>query len=113
MNTIKPHSKLKNYLKEMVKNEIIAPVEYPTDWVNNIQLVEKPNGSLRICLDPKPLNACIKREHFLIPTANDIMSRLSGKRVFTILDLRNEFWQLELDRRSSDLTFITPFGHFR
>ncbi|XP_024883540.1 uncharacterized protein K02A2.6-like, partial [Temnothorax curvispinosus] len=79
-----------------------------------MQIVEKPDGSLRICLDPKPLNMCIKREHFLIPTAEDIVSQLSGKHIFTVLDLSNGFWQMELDRKSSDLTtFMTPFGRFR
>lgn len=108
------HDRLKVELSAMVEQNIISPVDYPTDWVNNMQIVEKPNGSLRICLDPKPLNACIKREHFLIPKSEDILSRLSGKRVFTVLDLRNGFWQMELDRSSSDLTtFMTPFGRFR
>lgn len=108
------HDRLKDELSAMVEQHIISPVDYPTDWVNNMQIVEKPNGSLRICLDPKPLNACIKREHFLIPKSEDILSRLSGKRVFTVLDLRNGFWQMELDRSSSDLTtFMTPFGRFR
>lgn len=83
----------------MMEQGIISVVDYPTDWVNNMQLVEKPDGSLRICLDPKPLNACIKREHFLIPTAEDIIGRLSGKSIFTILDLSNEFWQMELNRK--------------
>lgn len=65
----------------MVQDGIISPVEYPTDWVNNLQVVEKPNGDLRICLDPKPLNVCIKREHFLIPTINDFVSKLCNKKV--------------------------------
>nr|XP_019546701.2 uncharacterized protein K02A2.6-like [Aedes albopictus] len=93
---------------------IIAYVDYPTDWVSNMQVVEKSNGGLRICLDPKALNQCIKREHYLIPTQQDLFSRLSGKRVFTVLDLSSGFWQMELDRKSSDLTtFMTPFGRFR
>ncbi|XP_018397777.1 PREDICTED: uncharacterized protein K02A2.6-like [Cyphomyrmex costatus] len=97
-----------------MKQGIISTVDYPTDWVNNMQLVETPDGSLRICLDPKALNACIKREHFLIPTTEDIIGQLSGKSIFTILDLSNGFWQLELDRKSSDLTtFMTPFGRYR
>lgn len=108
------HERLKVELTSMVEQEVICPVDYPTDWVNNMQIVEKPNGSLRICLDPKPLNACIKREHFLIPKIEDILSRLNGKQVFTVLDLRNGFWQMELDSQSSDLTtFMTPFGRFR
>ena len=44
--------KLKIELKKMVQDEIISPVDYPTDWVNNLQIIEKPNGKLRICLDP-------------------------------------------------------------
>lgn len=64
--------KLKSKLDQMVQDEIISPVNYPTDWVNNLQIVEKPNSNdLRICLDPKPLNTCIKREHFLIPRIDD------------------------------------------
>lgn len=105
---------LRSQITEMVENGILSPVDYPTDWVNNLQIVEKPNGSLRICLDPKPLNKCIKREHFLIPTTEDLMSRLSGQRIFTILDCRNGFWQMELDEKSADLTtFMTPFGRYR
>lgn len=96
--------KLKIKLNELVQDGIISPVEYPTDWVNNLQLVEKDNGDLRICLDPKPLNACIRREHFLIPTIDDFTSKLSNKKIFTVLDLKNGFWHMELDGKSSDLT---------
>uniref|UniRef100_A0A182XPW2 Reverse transcriptase domain-containing protein n=1 Tax=Anopheles quadriannulatus TaxID=34691 RepID=A0A182XPW2_ANOQN len=105
------HSRLKDELKNMESLGIISSVEYPTDWVNNMQIVEKPNGALRICLDPKPLNECIKREHFLIPKSEDLLSRMTGKKIFTVLDLKNGFWQLKLDRKSSDLTtFMTPYG---
>lgn len=108
------HDRLGNELKEMEEKGIISRVDYPTDWISNMQLVEKSNGTLRICIDPKPLNKCIKREHFLIPTQQDLFSRLAGKRVFTVLDLSSGFWQMELDRKSSDLTtFMTPFGRYR
>lgn len=108
------HGKLKEQLELMEAENVIAKVDYPTEWVNNLQIVEKPNGSIRLCLDPIPLNKCIRREHFLIPTAEEIISRLSNKTVFTVLDLKSGFWQLELDRSSSDLTtFMTPFGRYR
>lgn len=105
---------LRKEIDEMVASGILSSVDYPTDWVNNLQIVEKPNGKLRICLDPKPLNKCIRREHFLIPTSEDLISRLSGQNVFTVLDCSNGFWQMELDDESADLTtFMTPFGRFR
>ena len=51
--------KLEKELEEMVKQGIIAPVEGHSDWVNSLVIREKPNGSLRICLDPKDLNKAI------------------------------------------------------
>ncbi len=112
-----PHSLLEplsSELKRLVREEIISPVSYPTDWVNNLQIVEKSNGKLRICLDPKPLNKAIKREHFLIPTIDDFTSHMADQTVFTVLDLSSGFWQMELDQVSSDLTtFMTPFGRFK
>lgn len=112
-----PHSilgTLKKELKQMEREGIISPVSYPTSWVNNLQLVEKSNGKLRLCLDPKPLNKAIKREHFLIPTIEDFTTQMVGKKHFTVLDLSKGFWQMELDKNSSDLTtFMTPFGRYR
>ena len=61
--------KLKTELKRMVDLEIIKQVEKPTDWVNALVMVSKPNGDLRICLHPRHLNKAIKRQHHRLPTA--------------------------------------------
>ena len=70
----------------MVKNGVITPIQEPTDWVNSLVIVEKPNGKLRICLDPRPLNRAIKREHYQLPTTENILSQMSGARYFSKLD---------------------------
>lgn len=107
-------SKLKGELLKMETQGIISSVDYPTDWVNNIVCVEKKSGRLRICLDPRPLNECIRREIFPIPTIEDLTANLAGKQVFSILDLEAGFWHMVLDQESADLTkFITPFGRYR
>lgn len=106
--------RLKITLNDLVVNKIIVEVNHPTEWVNNMMIVEKPNGDLRICLDPKPLNECIQREHYIIPTTEDILSRIAEKTVFSVIDLKNGFWQLQLDNDSSNLTtFSTPFGRYK
>lgn len=106
--------KLKAELNEMGQSGIISRVEYPTDWVNNLQIVEKKNGKLRICLDPRPLNECIKRDHFIIPTIEDLTANLAGAEWFSLLDLKSGFWHMVLDKQSSDLTtFLTPFGRYK
>ena len=105
--------KLREELRRMVKMGIIKPVHEPTDWVNSLVVVEKPNGKLRICLDPKDLNKAIKRHHFHLPTTEEILASMSNAKFFTKLDASNAYWQIEVDDESSKLlTFNTPFGRF-
>ena len=76
--------KLETELDEIVKQGIIVPVDEPADWVNSLVVREKPNGSLRICLDPKDLNKAIKREHYPVPTVDMVTNRLQGETFFHI-----------------------------
>ena len=36
----------------------------------------KKSGSLRICINPKPLNAALKREYYQIPVIDDLLPDL-------------------------------------
>ena len=105
---------LKDTLTQLTKQEIIQPVTEPTAWINSMVVVPKKNGSLRICLDPKDLNRAIQRHHYPLPTIEDIATRLHGAKVFTIVDVKNGFWHVALDKQSSYLTtFHIPFGRYR
>ena len=46
-------------------------------------VVEKPDGSLRTCLDPEDLNMVIKREHYQIQTVDQLISKSAGAQYFT------------------------------
>lgn len=106
--------RLKTELEKMVKQDILAPVTTPTAWVSSMVTTSKPNGGMRICLDPKDLNKAIQREHYPLPTIEDVATRLHGAKVFTKLDVRNGFWHVVLVDESSFLTtFNTPFGRYR
>ena len=78
-------------LKEMEQLEIITPVTSPTEWVSSITYPTKPDGSLRICLDPCDLNKAIIREHYKAPMLEEISHWLSGATVFSKLDARMAF----------------------
>ena len=105
---------LKETLDTLVQEDILAQVEQPTPWISSMVIVPKKDGSLRICLDPKDLNKAILREHYPLPTIEDIVTRLHGAKVFTILDVSKGFWHVPLDEPSSFLTtFHTPFGRYR
>ena len=98
----------------MVDLDIIKPIENPIDWVNGLVIVEKPNGKLRICLDPRPLNNAIKREQLHLPTAEEIFSQMSGACFFSKLDASSGYWQIKVDEESSHLlAFGTHLGRYR
>ena len=105
--------KLKQALERMEQLGAIEKVDQPTEWVNPyIMIVEKPDGNLRICLDPKDLNRALKlREHFQLPISPEITSKLTGAKVFSKLDAKDGFSHVKPDHQSSLLkTFITPFS---
>lgn len=105
---------LKKELDRLVSQEVIAPVDVPTDWVSTLVIAQKKSGGMRICMDPKHLNEVLKREHYQLPTIEEILPDLSDAKVFSSCDLSHGFWHLELDHESSMLcTFATPFGRFR
>ena len=105
---------LKSELDNMVKNGILAKVTEPTSWVSSLVIVKKPNGKIRVCLDPRDLNRAIKRSHYPLPTIEEVATRLSGAKVFSVLDAKCGFWQVKLDEKSSYLTTMnTPFGRYR
>ena len=54
-------------------------------------IVDKPNGKLRICLDSSDLNKATKGHHHLLPTTEEILSKLSNRKVFTTLDASCEY----------------------
>ena len=100
---------LKETLAELQSCDIIADVDTPTSWVSNLVVVEKKHKTLRVCLDPRPLNIAIMRERHTIPTAADVLAQHSGKKVFTVLDMTNGYWHVKLSDDSSYLTtFHTP-----
>ena len=106
--------RVKNELQEMESRGIIKKVNEPTAWVNSMVVNEKRSGKLRICIDPRDLNKALRREHYQLPTHQEITSRLTDAKFFSKLDANSGFWQMPLDEESSYLTtFNTPFGRYR
>jgi hypothetical protein len=106
-------NKLKIELKNMEQLGVIYSQDKLTEFVSHIIAVEKPNGTLRIYLDPIELNKNIKREHYPLPVIDDILSKLADAKIFSKIDVSNAFWNIPVDTESSKLlTFQTPFGRY-
>ncbi|GFO45200.1 polyprotein [Plakobranchus ocellatus] len=105
---------LKVELDRMESLEVISKVTQPTDWVNSLAFSRKPNGKLRVCLDPKDLNKAIKRTYHKTPTLEEISHKFSGAKFFSKMDAQHGYWAIHLDDESSLLTtFNSPFGRYR
>ena len=106
--------RLKEELARLEKSSVIVKEENPTDWVSSLVVTEKPNGKLRVCIDPQHLNKALKRSHYPLPVIEDILPELTDVKVFSKADLKDGFLQVQLDKESSILiTFQTPWGRYR
>ena len=49
----------------------------------------------------------------MLATSKDILCQIAGKKLFTVLDEKDSYWQILLTEKSSDMcTFNTPFGRY-
>ena len=102
--------KIKEELDRMEKAEVVVKQKEPTDWVNSMVAVVKPNKRC-ICIDPRDLNEAIRREHFPMTTIEEVVADMPQAKVFSVLDATSGYWQVKLDEASSKLcTFNTSFG---
>ncbi|KAK9517531.1 hypothetical protein VZT92_022896 [Zoarces viviparus] len=87
--------KVKKELDRMEASGVIEPVKEPTEWCAPMVAVPKKNKEQpRICVDLKRLNKSVKREKFIMPTIDDILPKLAGAKVFSLLDAASGFWQI-------------------
>jgi len=102
--------RVKAELDSMCKEGFIELVTEPTPWVSALLVVHKPNGELRICIDPKHLNSALKRSVYMMPTMEVILPKLSKARIFSGVDVTKGINHLCLDSASAALTTV-PSKH--
>ena len=102
-------------LDYLIEEEIITEQVEPTPWVSSVTFPRKPNGEVRVCLDPSNLNKAIIREHHKPMTVEEIAHELAGATVYTKADALKAFLQIHLTHEASLLmTFNSHRGrlHF-
>ena len=50
---------MKKELERLQKLDVITPVTKPTDWVSQAVILQKADKSVRLCIDPRPLNQAL------------------------------------------------------
>ena len=106
------YEEVRKHLKEMLDIGAIRRSNSP--WASPVVLVRKKDGSLRFCIDLRKLNARTIKDAYSIPHIEDALDSLNGACIFTSLDLKSGYWQVELDEESIPLTAFTvgPLGFY-
>ena len=88
--------KVESKLHELQQMDIIDKVQGPTTWVIPIVVVPEPSGEIRMCVDMHRSNEPVVRERHPIPTVDEVLQDMTQSIVFTNLDLKWGYHQLEL-----------------
>ena len=97
-------------LDYLIEEEIITEQVEPTQWVSLVTFLMKPNGEVRVCLDPSNLNKAIVREYHKPMTVEEIAHELAGATVYTKADALKAFLQIHLTHRGCLCFLWMPFG---
>ena len=94
-------------LQRMLQLQVIAKVDEPSEWVNSMVIVERPE-KMRICLDPSSLNKCVMREHTYLPTVDEVLSQISLINAMKIYAILCNFFKFTF----CNVTFFTYNKYF-
>lgn len=79
-------------------------------WSSPVTVVSKGNGKTRLCLDARRVNAVTVKDAYPIPKIDSILSRLNETHFISSIDLKDAYWQIELEENARDKTAFTIPG---
>ena len=103
---------LERQCQELSNADIIEPSSSP--WSSPIVPVRKKDGSIRMCIDYRKLNAVTIPDKFPVPNLLDSIFGLQGTKYFTKLDCVKGYYQIPMEEASKQYTaFSTSRNHWQ
>jgi hypothetical protein len=75
--------------------------------------VKKKDGSMRMCINYRNLNAVTVKNMYPLPRIDDLLDQLKNAKFFSKIDLRSGYHQMKI--RSKDIpkiAFVTRYGQY-
>jgi hypothetical protein len=99
-------------VNKLLEAGFIRAVDYPT-WLVNSILVEKLDGSWRMCIDYTSLNKACPKDEYPLSRICQIVDSTASCELLSFLDAYSGYHQISLAVDDEEkTTFITPFGIF-
>ncbi len=106
------YQEVKDHLQEMMDLGAIRKSCSP--WSSPVVLVRKKDGRLRFCIDMRKLNSKTLKDSYYLPRIEQTLDHLLGSKIFTSLDLKCGYWQVEMVEECKPYTAFTcgPLGFY-
>ncbi|GFW19962.1 hypothetical protein TNCV_866681 [Trichonephila clavipes] len=79
-----------------------------------VVLVPKSNGTVRLCIDYRKLNAITIPDKYPLPLMNVLLHDAKSTAFMSALDLKSGYHQVDVNPADQDKTaFVCPSGTFR
>jgi transposase InsO family protein len=102
---------LREYLEGNLAKGFIAESQSPAG--HPILFVDKPDGSLRLCVDYRALNEITIKNRYALPLIAELQDRIVGAKFFTKLDLLGAYNLIRMKKGEEWKTaFRTRYGHY-
>ena len=106
-----PHGmfeEVKKQIEVMLKTGVIRPSH--SSWNSNIVLALKKDSTWRLCTDLRSLNSRTIKDSYSIPRLEDTLDKLAGAKFFSCIDLKNGYWQVEIEESDKHKTAFSVPG---
>ncbi|MCO5608638.1 hypothetical protein L7F22_062852 [Adiantum nelumboides] len=96
-------------VNELVEKGMVRPSSSP--FCSPILLVQKKDGTYRMCVDYRALNRITIKNRFHVPRVEDLFDKLQGSTYFSRIDLKSSYHQISIvDEDKVKTAFRTTFG---
>jgi hypothetical protein len=103
---------IKLEVEKLLKADFIYPMAL-TEWVSNLVLIDKKQGTIRVCVGYRDINKACPEDNFPTPFVNQIIDDCAGSEIFSLMDGFYGYNQINIiPEDQHKMTFICPWGTF-
>ena len=105
-------NEVEKQLKILQENDMIEPSK--SEYACPVVMVRKKDGTYRFCCDFRKINAVTRRDVYPLPRIDEILSTLTGAKIFSLVDMKSGYFQCSVAPEDKYKTaFTTQFGLFQ